>query len=83
MALLALSPPFIRAQPLSRSQEIEQERDKKAALLKPETIIKEEGFLRDFKDKGYLNRLTTPRNGLRAKTGNLVTGSGFAIGPCR
>jgi outer membrane protein assembly factor BamA len=81
LTLAALPILFIYAQPSSRTQEIEQERDKKTALLKPETVTKEEGYLRNFKDKGYLARLTTPRNGLRAKTGNLVTGSGFAIGP--
>jgi outer membrane protein assembly factor BamA len=69
------------AQPPSRTAQIEQERDKKAAALKPETVTKEEGFLRNFKDKKYLERFAAGFNGLRLKTGNMVTGSGFAIGP--
>lgn len=81
LALSALALGVALAQGPSRTQEIEQERDKKAALLKPEIVTKEENFLRNFKDKKYLERFAAGFNGLRAKVGNMVVGSGFAFGP--
>lgn len=79
LTVLAISAAFPQAP--SRTQQIEQERDKKAALLKPEVVTKEEGFLRNFKDKKYLERFAAGYNGLRASVGNMVVGSGFAFGP--
>lgn len=68
-------------EPTSRAQEIEQARDRKQAEIKPEAVTKAEGYLRDFKDKNYVERLTAGYNGLRPKIGNMVTGGGFALGP--
>lgn len=81
LALSALALGAALAQVPSRTQEIEQEREKKAALLKPELVTKEEGFLRNFKDKKYLERFAAGFHGVRAKVGNMVVGSGFAFGP--
>lgn len=81
LTLIALSFPALHAQPTSRSQEIEQERDKKTALLKPEAVDKPAGFLRNFKDKRYLERFGSGYKGFRPKLGDMVVGSGFAFGP--
>lgn len=65
----------------SRSAQIEAERDRKAAGLRPEEVTRAEQFLREFKDTNYLQRVTTGLHGFRPKIGNMVTGGGFAIGP--
>ena len=81
LTLSAVLSTLLYAQPTSRTQEIEQERDKKTALLKPEVVAKPEGFLRNFKDKRYLERFGSGYKGFRPKLGNMVVGSGFAFGP--
>jgi len=80
MIAFTLVPLCLPAQ-TSRSATIEQERDRKAATLKPETVTQAEGALRQFKDQKYLERFSEGFNGLHAKIGNMVTGGGFAIGP--
>jgi outer membrane protein assembly factor BamA len=67
--------------PATRTQEIEQARDKKRAALHPDEVSRTEAFLRDLKEKRWLERWATGYNGWRAKVGNVVTGGGFAIGP--
>ncbi len=69
------------AQVSSRVEEIEKERDRKAAALKPETVSREEKFLLEFRNRKILERITAGYNGIRAKVGNLATGAGFAAGP--
>ena len=81
LALAAFLTASLSAQPSTRAQEIEQERDKKTVLLKPEVVAKPEGFLRNFKDKRYLERFGSGYKGFRPKLGNMVVGSGFAFGP--
>src|SRR5262249_44552513 len=44
-------------------------------------VSKVEGFLRDLKDKKWLQRITAGYNGFGVKLGNMVTGGGFALGP--
>lgn len=77
---------FLIASPLaagqeSRTEEIQNERKKKAAGLVDENASKTEVRLLMFKDGKYLERFTAGYNGFRAKIGNMVTGGGFAIGP--
>lgn len=81
LTLLALALAALHAQPTTRTQEIEQERDKKITLLKPEVVDKPKGFLRNFKDKRYLERFGSGYKGFRPILGNMVVGSGFAFGP--
>jgi len=67
--------------PSTRTAEIEQAREKKEAALRPDEVSRAERFLRDLKDKKYLERFTSGYNGFNVKLGNMVTGGGFAIGP--
>jgi outer membrane protein assembly factor BamA len=68
-------------QEATRAQQIEQERQAKAAHLEPDSVSTWERRLRDFRDKKYLERFTAGYNGFRVKLGNMVTGGGFGIGP--
>jgi outer membrane protein assembly factor BamA len=68
-------------EPASRTAVIEKERDAKAATLAPDEVTPIESRLRAFKEQKYLERISAGYNGLRARVGNMVTGSGFAIGP--
>jgi outer membrane protein assembly factor BamA len=65
--------------PATRAAEIEQARE--AKVLRPEEVTRAERFLRDLKEKKYLERITAGYNGFRLKIGNMVTGGGFAAGP--
>ena len=65
----------------SRTEQIQAERQKKAARLTPEIASKTERFLVAFKEKRILEKVTYGIGGLRARIGGLVTGSGFAVGP--
>ncbi len=67
--------------PSTRAEEIERARTVKAASLRPDEVSKGERFLRDLKQKKWLERLTGGYNGFQMKVGNMVTGGGFAIGP--
>ena len=69
------------AQEETRTAQIEEARQRKAAGLKPDEVSPAELFLRRFKDEKYLERFSQGFNGLRAKLGNMVTGGGFAAGP--
>jgi outer membrane protein assembly factor BamA len=69
------------ARPATRAAEIEQARDTKEKALRPEEVTRTEGFLRDLKDKKWLQRITSGYNGFNIKIGNMVTGGGFAAGP--
>ena len=71
----------LSAQEVTRSAQIERERDQKAANLKPDEVSPLERRLRDFKDQKYLEKFGAGYHGFRAKVGNMVTGGGFAIGP--
>jgi hypothetical protein len=67
--------------PASRADEIEQARAAKEAALRPEEVSRAEKFLRDLRDKKWLERGSSGYNGFRVKLGNMVTGGGFALGP--
>ncbi len=67
--------------PSTRTQEIEQARDVKESMLRPDEVSRTERFLRNLKDKKWIERITAGYNGFRAKLGNMVTGGGFAAGP--
>jgi outer membrane protein assembly factor BamA len=69
------------ARPASRAAEIEQARDAKEKTLRPEEVSRAEAFLRDLKEKEWLQRITSGYNGLNIKLGDMVTGGGFAAGP--
>jgi hypothetical protein len=69
------------AQDPTRSAEIEKERDRKSADLKPDDVSPLERRLRNFKDQKFMERFSAGYNGFRVKVGNMVTGGGFAIGP--
>ena len=64
-----------------RAAEIEAERQKKAAALKPEVVTPWEHRLLLVREKRILEKITYGIGGLRARIGALVTGSGFAVGP--
>jgi outer membrane protein assembly factor BamA len=70
-----------QAQIQSRAQEIEAARDRKAAVLEPDTPSATEERLRLIKDQKVVERLTAGIAGFRVKFGGLVNGSGFALGP--
>lgn len=67
--------------PSTRTDEIERARASKESTLRPDEVSRSEKFLRDLKDKKWLERITSGYNGLRIKVGNMVTGGGFALGP--
>jgi hypothetical protein len=69
------------AQPDSRASEIEAERQKKADSLKPEALSKGEAILHKANDMRLIERTTEGIAGLHIVLGNMVTGSGFALGP--
>lgn len=73
--------PLLLAQEETRTAQIEQARQTKAASLKPDEVSRGELLLRRFKDEKYMERFSQGFNGLRAKLGNMVTGGGFAVGP--
>ena len=62
-------------------EEIERARDIKEPTLRPDEVSRPERFLRDLKENKWLERTTAGYNGFLVKLGNMVTGSGFAIGP--
>lgn len=67
--------------PQSRTEEIEQERRKKAAALTPEVASTTEQRLVLVREKRILEKISYGIGGLRLRFGALVTGSGFALGP--
>jgi outer membrane protein assembly factor BamA len=67
--------------PAGRTAEIERARDAKVAELRPDEVTRAERFLRDLKERKFLERVTAGYNGFRLKLGNMVTGGGFAVGP--
>lgn len=69
------------AQPQSRTEMIEAERDRKAATLQPDTVKSGEGFFQKLKDRNFLGRTFGSVEGFRVRFGGLMTGSGFALGP--
>lgn len=82
LAFYCLSALLLCAQaPTTREEEIQQARQAKEKELKPEAASKPENFLRRFKDEKFLERFQAGYNGFRLKTGQMVTRSGFAIGP--
>lgn len=69
------------AQPDSREQEIQQQRQQKAKILKDDPVSRVESGLAYIQREKILERITAGIGGLRVKFGGLATGSGFAIGP--
>ena len=77
---LSLLSAFCYAQD-TRTQEIEQQRDDKAAHVKydqPQGVEKDLFYIEDNK---LLERFTSGYRGLNIRIGGLVQGSGFALGP--
>lgn len=68
--------------PATRSEEIESARRQKSAQTAPQAAPSMlERALRNVRRYKLLERFTSGTQGLRAKLGGLVTGSGFAMGP--
>lgn len=65
----------------TRASQIEDLRRERSAKLQPEVNTGAEEFLRQFKDRKYMERFAAGYNGLRVKLGGLVTGGGFGLGP--
>lgn len=65
----------------TRTEEIEQQREKKAAQAKPDEPGKVEKSLTYVEDGDVLERVTAGYHGLNLRLGGLVQGSGFALGP--
>jgi outer membrane protein assembly factor BamA len=65
----------------TRTAEIEQQLDKKAAQAKPDEPGKVEKALDYIEDGDILERLTSGYHGWNLRLGGLVQGSGFALGP--
>jgi outer membrane protein assembly factor BamA len=65
----------------TRIEELERQRFEHQQHLAPEVNTRAEEFLRHLKDDKVLERINYGYNGLGAKLGGLVTGSGFAFGP--
>ena len=70
----------VATSPETRAAEIEAARQRKAGALQPETNSRLEERLIWFEERRKLVRLAGV-DGLRLKTGGLVEGGGFAIGP--
>lgn len=68
-------------QPSTRQEQLEQERLRKAEMLKPEVPTKAEKLFDRFGATDMFGKLTGTFPGLRLRVGQLVTGSGFALGP--
>lgn len=60
---------------------IEAERDRKTAVLQPDTLKSGEGFLQKLRERNVLARTLGFVEGFRIRLGGLMTGSGFALGP--
>jgi hypothetical protein len=80
MALISIFEPPCWGQE-TRTEEIEQQQEKKAAVAKPDEPSKTEKALTWFEDGDTLERLTAGSHGLNLRLGGLVQGSGFALGP--
>jgi outer membrane protein assembly factor BamA len=65
----------------TRTKEIEQERDQKAAHPRPYEPKKLEKALNFVRDKKVLERISAGYYGWQVRFGGLVQGSGFALGP--
>ena len=65
----------------TRTQEIETQRDEKAAHAKPDQPEKLEKDLMWVEDNKVLERLTAGFRGWNLRLGNMVQRSGFALGP--
>jgi hypothetical protein len=66
------------AESSSRTEEIQQEREKKAKTLKPpKPGVVERQFLR-LQDTQFIQRFGQPSNGIFPKLGGLATGQGMA-----
>lgn len=78
LALLAIS---LLCSAQTRTDELAGQRAVHAAESRPERASGAEEFLRRLRDEKLLEKLNYGYNGLGAKLGGLVTGSGFAAGP--
>ncbi|HUS08210.1 MAG TPA: BamA/TamA family outer membrane protein [Bryobacteraceae bacterium] len=70
-----------RGQITTRAQEIEADRQKKAAELQPEELSNIERRILQFQQSHILDKITNGIGGIRPKIGGLITGSGFTLGP--
>ena len=83
MTALLLLPfcPRVFSQEETRASTIESTRQEKAKNLTPEELSGGEAVLKKFRDKKVLERFSAGYSGFRIKTGGLVSGSGFSLGP--
>lgn len=66
--------------PQTRAESLEQERERKAASLKPEVLTGPEKALRRVQDERYVEKFLEGYRGWRPSIGSMATGSGFAFG---
>ena len=78
VVLTAVLMPLASAQS-TRTEEIEQARQKKAAELKPEENTQAERALVLVQERRLIERFTYGIHGLRVRIGGLPTGQGFVI----
>lgn len=81
LPVLLLSAAPALAQESTRAALIEKERDEKAARLAPERVSRWEERIRLIYDRRIPQRISYGYNGLRARTGGMITQGGFGIGP--
>jgi outer membrane protein assembly factor BamA len=83
LLVLAAAPALVTpcAAQETRAQELERQRDEKAARLHYDQPQKLEKNLFFIEDNKILERLTAGYHGLNVRLGGLVQGSGFALGP--
>lgn len=79
--MIALGCGLLSGQVNSRTEEIQQARQKKAAEAAPEVASKAEQRLNWIQDSHVLERFATGYHGLTVVLGGLGTGQGFALGP--
>jgi outer membrane protein assembly factor BamA len=79
LVLLLVLPMHASAE--TRAEELGGLRFAHQQQLKPEADTRAEAFLRRLIDEKVLERINYGYNGLGAKLGGLVSGSGFALGP--
>lgn len=70
-----------RMAPTTRAGEIEAQRQKKAANLRPEEQSRAEHDLAVVENNHIIQRIFGGVSGLRLRLGGLITGSGLALGP--
>ena len=73
--------PGLFAEEKTRAAEIEAQREKKSAELRPDEPSRAEAFMNKYVNRSSVQKLTIGAYGLNLKMGGAATGQGFALGP--